>query len=525
MSNKIRLFYFCGIFSILLGSCLKNDIPYPHIEAEFLSMEAEGEISAAVIDNDNRNVTLNLGETVDLSNVNILTYKVTDGANLSHMITNGIDLTEPFNVILTLYQEYHWTITANQSIERYISVQGQVGESIIDVPGKRVIVYVTKNTPLSSVKITSLKLGPTEISTMSPNLIGQNVDFSHGPITTTVSCFDKTETWNIFVETSDVAVDITSVDAWTNVIWAYGSAESGKNNGFEYRKVGTDTWNKVPTSWITNNGGTYSTCIRHLTANTAYEVRAYSDDLYSPSSEVTTGGYYEIPNASFDYWWKDGKVWCPWGDGEPPFWGTGNKGSTTLGDSNTFPSSDTWDGNLGFSAQLDTRFVGIATIGKLAAGNIFSGDYKKTDGTNGILDFGRPCNERPTRLKGYWKYTSTPISHTSIEYEHLKGQPDTANIYIALTDWTAPFEIRTNPKNRQLLDKNANYIIAYGSIQSGKSIPEWTEFSIELKYRDTHRIPNYILIVSTASKYGDFFTGGSGSSLLIDNFHLEWDYE
>ena len=218
-------------------------------------------------------------------------------------------------------------------------------------------------------------------------------------------------------------------------------------------------------------------------------------------------------------------MWCPWGDGEPPFWGTGNKGSTTLGDSNTFPSSDTWDGNLGFSAQLDTRFVGIATIGKLAAGNIFSGDYKKTDGTNGILDFGRPCNERPTRLKGYWKYTSTPISHTSLEYDYLKGQPDTANIYIALTDWTAPFEIRTNPKNRQLLDKNANYIIAYGSIQSGKSIPEWTEFSIELEYRDTHRIPSYILIVNRASKYGDFFTGGSGSSLLIDNFHLEWDYE
>lgn len=524
MKNKLRLIFLCGIISLLLDSCLKNDIPYPHIEAAFLSMGAEGEISGAVIDNENRNVTLNLGETVDLSNVNILTYKVTDGANLSHVITNGIDLTEPFNVVLTLYQEYHWTISANQSIERYITAEGQVGESIIDVPGKRVIIYVTRNTPLSSVKITSLKLGPAEISTISPNLVNQHVDFSHGPVTTTLSYFDKTETWTIFVETTDVAIDITSVDAWTNVIWAYGSAEAGKNNGFEYRVAGSDTWDKVPSSWITSNGGTFTVCIRHLSANTTYEVRAYSDNLYSPTTEVATGGYYQIPNASFDYWWKDGKIWCPWIEGESAFWGTGNKGATTLGDSNTIPSSDTWDGGPGFSAQLDTKFVGIATIGKLAAGNMFSGDYKKTDGTNGILDFGRPCKERPTRLKGYWKYTNTPISHTSTEYEHLKGQPDTANIYIALTDWTTPFEIRTNPKNRQLLDRNADYIIAYGSIQSGESIPNWTEFSIELEYRDTHRTPSYILIVSTASKYGDFFTGGSGSTLMIDNFGLEWDY-
>lgn len=525
MKNKIRHIFFCGFIATLLSSCLKNDIPYPTIEAAFLSMGAEGEISSAVIDNENRNVSLNLGETVDLSNVKILTYEVTEGANLSHIITNGIDLTEPFNVVLTLYQEYHWTITASQLIERYLTVEGQVGESVIDVPGKRAIAYVSKNTPLSSIKITSLKLGPADITTMSPDFSGQSVDFSHGPVSISLSYLNKNETWTIYVETTDVAVDVTSVDAWTNVIWAYGSAETGKNNGFEYRESGSTAWNKVPDSWTTINGGTFSACIRHLSANTAYEVRAYSDNLYSSVHEATTGGYYEIPNASFDYWWKDGKIWCPWVEGETAFWGTGNKGATTLGDSNTFPSSDTWDGGPGFSAQLDTKFVGIATVGKLAAGNMFSGDYKKTDGTNGILDFGRPCSEHPTHLKGYWKYTCVPISHTSSEYTHLKGQPDTANVYIALTDWTAPYEIRTNPKNRQLLDKNADYIIAYGSIQSGETIPNWTEFSIKLDYKDTHRVPSYILIVSSASKYGDFFTGGSGSTLMIDNFSLEWDYE
>lgn len=511
---------------VSLCGCLKNDIPYPTINAVFLSMSAEGEISGAIIDDENRNVTLNLGETTNLTNVKILTYEITEGASLSHEITNGINLTEPFEVVLTLYKKYYWTITANQVIERYFTVEGQVGESVIDVPAKRAIVYVSKNVPLSQVKITSLKLGPIGITSMSPDYEGGTVDFTHGPIDVRVSYHNEVEEWKLYVQSTDVDVSITSADAWTNVIWVYGSAESGKDNGFEYRKTGSDTWDRVPSSWLTVNGGTFTACIRHLDANTSYEVRAYSGDICSPVEQVTTGGYYEIPNASFDDWWKDGKVWCPWTEGGTPYWGTGNKGATTLGDSNTFPSSDTWNGEPGFSAQLDTKFVGISVVGKLAAGNMFSGDYVKTDGTNGILDFGRKCSERPTRLKGYWKYKSVPISHSSAEeYKYLIGRPDTANIYIALTDWTAPFQIRTNPKNRQLFDKNADYVVAYGSIQSGETIPEWTEFTVELEYRDTHRVPTYILIVSSASKYGDFFAGGSGSTLHIDNFWLEWDYE
>ena len=514
-----------AVMLMSLASCLKNDIPYPKIEAKFLSMAAEGEVSGAVIDDENNSVTLNLGETVDMTKVQILTYTVTEGAELSADISNGVDLTAPLNLTLSLYQDYEWTILGRQVIERYFTVEGQVGEGIVDVPGKRAIVYVSKDMPLTDIRVTALKLGPVEITTMTPDYAGQIVDFSKGPVKLDVSYHNIVETWTLYVQTTDVAVDITAVDAWTNVIWAYGSAEAGKDNGFEYRKAGTEQWNKVPSAWLTVDGGTFTACIRHLDANSEYEVRAYSDTMYSGAKQVTTGGYFEIPNGSFDEWWKDGKVWCPWAEGSTPFWGTGNKGATTIGDSNTIPSSDTWDGGEGFSAQLDTRFIGFGAVGKLAAGNMFSGDYVRTDGTNGVLDFGRVCKERPTRMKGYMKYKGVPMSHTSTEYAHLKGVPDTANIYVVLADWNAPFEIRTNPKNLSLIDKNADYIIAYGSMQTGDNIDKWTEFTVELDYRDTKRVPNYILIVSSASKYGDFFTGGSGSTLMIDNFWLEWDYE
>ncbi|MDE5959041.1 MAG: PCMD domain-containing protein, partial [Muribaculaceae bacterium] len=67
-------------------------------------------------------------------------------------------------------------------------------------------------------------------------------------------------------------------------------------------------------------------------------------------------------------------------------------------------------------------------------------------------------------------------------------------------------------------------VIAYGSVQYGETIEQWTKFDIELNYRSTSRVPNYILVVASASKYGDYFVGGNGSVLCIDNFKLEYDY-
>ena len=227
----------------------------------------------------------------------------------------------------------------------------------------------------------------------------------------------------------------------------------------------------------------------------------------------------------FEDWWLDGKVWCPWAEGGTSTWDTGNKGATTLGDSNSVPSTDTWNGKAGHSAELNTKFVGIGIVGKLAAGNIYTGEYRKTDGTNGILGFGRPFTGRPTKLKGHFKYNCVNISHSSDDnYKHLIGQPDTMSVYVALTNWSEPYEIRTRPTNRQLFDKNDPSVIAYGELTRGESVTSWTDFTINLEYRRTNEVPTHALIVVSASKYGDFFTGGSGSTLWVDDFSFEWDY-
>ena len=82
----------------------------------------------------------------------------------------------------------------------------------------------------------------------------------------------------------------------------------------------------------------------------------------------------------------------------------------------------------------------------------------------------------------------------------------------------------TNPSNRQLFDPEADDVVAYGSVQYGKDIENYTQFEVELKYNSTSRKPTYILCVCSSSKYGDYFTGGRGSELYVDDFSLLYDY-
>ncbi len=507
---------------LVVTGCIENDIPYPRTQADFLTIVAEKELRSALIDTKNRVVTLYLDETANIYNVNITEYTLTEGAYINGTtIHNGIDLSEPISVTLTLYQDYEWTIKAVQDVERYFTISPQVGSAEIDVPGHRVVAYIPMNSSLDNVKVTSIKLG-TEVSSMSPNLEGQIVDFTE-PVEVKVTAFDRTETWTIYVGQTDSNVNTERVDAWTNVAWVYGTAEAGKDNGFEYREASSLEWSVVPSNWITHDGGSFYARLVHLKANTEYVARAYSEDEYGAEVMFTTGSIVPLTDGSLDDWHQDGKVWNPWAEGGVSFWDTGNKGATTLGQSNSQPTDDTYSGK-GKAAKLETKFVGLGGIGKLAAGNLFSGKYVRTDGTNGILDFGREFTARPTKLRGYMKYNCVAITHTNDEMSHLKGEPDIATIYIALTDWTSPYEIRTNPSNRQLFDPDDESVIAYGTVEYGYSVPEYTPFEITLDYKDTQRVPTFILVVASASKYGDYFTGGNGSVLYVDDFSLDYDY-
>lgn len=512
----------CVYLSVCLTGCIENDIPYPRIQPNFMSITAQGEIKPALIDTVKRNVTLYLSDTVDIENVIISDYKLSDGASIvGEDINAGLDLSSPYSVMLRLYQDYEWTIAAVQEIQRYFTIANQIGVSTIDVASRRVIAYVSDAVDITEVEVLSIKLGSSN-SVVTPDIVGRKLDFST-PIEVNVSDYGRTSTWTLYVTATSSSVTTERVDAWSRVAWVYGIAEAGKQNGVEYREVGAADWLEVPSDWISHDGGNFAARIIHLQPGKQYEARATSDDEVGVVIQFTTGDEPQLVNPSLDNWWLDGKVWCPWSQGDVSYWDTGNKGATTLGSSNSVPSEDTPFG-VGQSAKLETKFVGIASIGKLAAGNLFTGTYVKTDGTNGVLAFGREFSQRPTKLKGYLKYNCATISHSSSDFTHLKGRPDTAIVWVALADWAEPFEIRTNPTNRQLFDENDEQVIAYGKVQYGETVSEYIPFEVELDYRTTQRVPRYIVVVASASKYGDYFTGGDGSILYVDDLQLEYDY-
>lgn len=520
---KKYCFAFVALVALLVSACIKNDIPYPCIQANILAIEAEGQDQGTQIDSVACTATIHFPEEVDIYNVKITEFRVTPGAETEGTpFANPIDLSTPYEIVLRLYQDYTWKIIGRQEIERYFEVEAQIGATEIDVADHRVDVVIPETQDIKAVKVIKAKLGPKG-SVMEPDLAEGGTFDGSKPFEIKVTAFGRTEVWTVNVSTVEAAVHTTGVDAWTCVAWVHGMGEAGKEFGVQYRLAGADEWTDVPSSDITVNSGDFTARISHLSPNTAYQARAVSGEFYGEIIDFTTGDDPQMPNSNFDDWWLDKKIWCPWLEGGTPYWGTGNKGATTLGDSNTTPTSDTPTGS-GWAARLETRFVGIGMLGKLAAGNIFAGDYVKTVGTNGVLSFGRPYTEHPTKLRGQYKYNVTNISHASTDFKPLIGQPDTCIIWVALIDSDEPFEIRTDPKDRHLFDSDGDYVVAYGKLECAQTISEYIPFEFELNYKSTSRKPKYILVTASASKYGDYFTGGNGSTLYLDDFELLYDY-
>lgn len=507
-----------------LAGCIKNDLPYPRIVQNILELAVEGESKAAYIDSVSQEATVYLEETTDIQNVRFTSFEISPGGHSDVNLLDGTyDMSQPLYVQLSRFQEYLWKVSAVQEIERYFEVDGEIGASIVDPVAHRVVVHMPEGTDLSDLRLLRAKLGPAGITTYSPALEPGKLNLYY-PFRVEVTAWGRTEIWTIYAEISEMIVSTSQVDAWSQVIWAYGSGPADVRNGFQYRKGGASDWTDVPEADVIQTQGAFSCRIAHLEPLTDYEVRAVSGENVGNIVSVTTQATADIPNGDFEDWNKTSKgMWCPWAEGGTSFWDTGNTGTMTLGANNTVPSEHTPTGT-GLSAEMNTKFVGIGVIGKLGAGSIFTGQFVRVDGTNGILGFGRPWNLRPTKLKGYYQYQGVDIDYVSTELQALKGRPDTCQVYVALTDWTAPYEIRTNPKNRQLFDKNADYVIGYGELLDAGTMSGFEPFEIEIKYRDTSRVPGYIVITCCASKYGDYFTGGNGSKLWVDQLSFSFDY-
>ena len=303
--------------------------------------------------------------------------------------------------------------------------------------------------------------------------------------------------------------------------------ETATGLGIMYRERGSSDWTKVPVT-LSRAATAGSVVLTNLKPATTYEYKAYADDFEATDvMNFTTEGIFEIPNASMEDWSdysSNNKVLLPGPGGERTFWDSGNHGSATMSVTLTQGSEDMKHSGSK-SARLRSQYVGLGVIGKFAAGNLFAGTYVKTDGTDGVLEFGRPYNgSHPDKLRLYVNYRPGTVEKGGDKIAN--GSEDEGQIYVALT--TAPVEVRTKKSTQKLFDPNGDEVIAYGQYSfEGAYGPDgqlqMLEIPIEYYSKARNVKPTHLVIVCSASKYGDFFQGGEGSLMYLDDFELVYE--
>lgn len=333
---------------------------------------------------------------------------------------------------------------------------------------------------------------------------------------------------------TDASVVTLDTDANASTTWATKATisalvmkEGVTNAGFNYRELGTQQWQTIQYSGTVVSGSNYSVELTSLIPGTTYEYQAMCEGFTSDIKTFTTEDATQLKNAGFEEWSKPDKAYLVCSSESDMFWDTGNHGSATMSKNVTNPASDIkHSGN--YSAKLESQFVGVMSIGKFAAGNIFVGKYLATDGTDGVLGWGRSFTSRPKSLKGYVKFTPASVTHTSLD-NVSKGDMDKGIIYIAIVDETTmnynsqnwPCVVKTKEKERHLFSKNDANVIAYGEkvFDTATDGAGMVEFEISLEYFKNNVKASNIILVCSASMYGDYFTGGP-SVMYIDDFEL-----
>ncbi len=373
--------------------------------------------------------------------------------------------------------------------------------------------------------------------------IADSVDVND-PVSVVVNPTMQTYTYTFYVSTTPTNNATVSANAWakmayltaTDVTATSGTDISTLKFQYKLKSAGDDAWTDAT---ATEASGTYTGKTGALEASTAYECRLVNDDGSFQTSPITftTEAAVELYNGGFDNWYDADGVWYPVAEadynGGNAYWDSGNKGASMGSANPTLPETSTVhsSGDNKKSAKLASQFVGIGPLGAFAAGNIYTGHFVKTIGMSGAeIQFGSPFSARPTQLHGYFQYTAGTIDYfgksTPDDALVKDGGTDMCSIYIALSDAETPYTVNTREGTFVNFQTDPN-IIAYGELPITECVTTsgWKEFTINLKYHDLTRQPKYIIIVASASKYGDYFTGSSKSVMYLDDFELVYDGE
>lgn len=357
----------------------------------------------------------------------------------------------------------------------------------------------------------------------------------------TVDDATKTYTYTIGVPVTATSTLVASANAWSTFAYLTGEVPSfadvfdQSKLEFQYKTADASEWTKVTTNInIEEKDKKFSTKLTGLTPTTAYQYRLYyntgsEEGITSNIVEFTTESALQLKNSGFEDWYESGDVWYAATQEDITngtyCWDTSNPGSGEYGYNPTSQSTDIKHGGNS-SAKLTTEYAVI----KLAAASLYYGKFNSLTGglipKGAKIDFGKPFTSRPIIFKGYFQYAPVAIDNYNNPPAGTvqKGDMDICSIYIALSKKAYTVD---NTDTSTFIDfAGDNNIIAYGELPATECVStngQWKEFNIPLKYKSLTEEPSYIIIVCSSSKYGDYFTGGKGSTMYLDDFELIYD--
>lgn len=393
----------------------------------------------------------------------------------------------------------------------------------------------------SSETVSALAAAGIRVSSVTESSTSATVDLTDyikslpiGNYTVSVQAIDRghslAEQDFVFQIISNLDAEAVSASPWAvfaDVTGRWFAPQQPGGLSFQYRKASESQWTDFSGEIVPGpSTRTFTARLKNLDPETVYVFRAVSaEDKETTELEFTTESAGTVPNLSFDAWYQDGDVWYPDESADNFWWDSANGGTKTLSIYPTTPAEEEYiyvKGEGKNAARLESK---SATLVGLAAGNIYTGRFIKAvislSNPGAELDWGVPFTSRPLALTGFYYYLPKTIDQAKGAYASMKGQQDIGQIQIMLTDWDAPFRVST-ASGQFVKPQTDPGIIAYGTIDLNAT-DSYQPFTIKIDYRDLTRKPKYIVIVAAASKYGDYFTGGVGSTLYLDEFSLIYD--
>jgi hypothetical protein len=248
--------------------------------------------------------------------------------------------------------------------------------------------------------------------------------------------------------------------------------------------------------------------------------REESNGVQEQSSVLTDDN--QLYNMNFDLWSKNGSNDVCYGPNataaQKNVWASANA-STAMFGKLTCVSEDKFlavQGNGKHAVKLQTHQINALITKKMAAGCMFTGQMGNINLSklSATLNWGLPFNLKPKALEGYACYKPMTIDVAKAPYDSWLGKTDSAHVYVVLADWDSQFIV--DPATDTFLDiDNDPHIIGYGRSGYNHTMDDYEKFTINIEYRN-NRTPKYVVIVASSSALGDYFTGGEGSTLYLD---------